>query len=192
MRYARTPPRCSRTRSPLRIHLHTERRANAAPKPRVLARRVVPKARVPALAEAFTARRRRCAPLRTSSAPRQPPQAVASSGRPWLSRVHQACTDSSQLAPATILSRYPTAVAFQGVSVRKLARIIYNGTHKVGKELARTLIEAAEKSVGSHHSEPYRLRIKYLCQDLDVLRRRLKDLARDIERKLDDHEVGNC
>jgi transposase len=34
------------------------------------------------------------------------------------------------------------------------------------------------------------LRIKYLCEDLDVLRRRLKDLARDIERKLDDHEVG--
>jgi transposase len=54
----------------------------------------------------------------------------------------------------------------------------------------RSLIEAAEKSVGSHHSEPYRLRIKYLCEDLDVLRRRLKDLARDIERKLDDHLVG--
>ena len=52
------------------------------------------------------------------------------------------------------------------------------------------LIEAAEKSVGAHHSEPYRLRIKYLCEDLDVLRRRLKDLARDVERKLDDHEVG--
>jgi transposase len=34
------------------------------------------------------------------------------------------------------------------------------------------------------------LRIKYLCEDLDVLRRRLKDLARDIERKIDDHEVG--
>jgi transposase len=36
----------------------------------------------------------------------------------------------------------------------------------------------------------HRLRIRYLCEDLDVLRRRLKDLARDIERKLDDHEVG--
>jgi transposase len=55
--------------------------------------------------------------------------------------------------------------------------------------LARNLIEAAEKSVGAHHSEPYRLRIKYLREDLDVLRRRLKDLARDVERKLDDHEV---
>jgi transposase len=52
------------------------------------------------------------------------------------------------------------------------------------------LIEAAEKSVGSHHSKPYRLRIKYLCEDLDVLRRRVKGLARDIERKLDDHQVG--
>ena len=34
------------------------------------------------------------------------------------------------------------------------------------------------------------MRIKYLCEDLDVLRSRLKDLARDIEGKLDDHEVG--
>jgi transposase len=98
-------------------------------------------------------------------------------------------TLESQLA-TTILSRYPTAASFHGASVKKLARIIYDGSHKVGEELARTLIEAAEKSVGSHHSEPYRLRIKYLCEDLDVLRRRVKDLARDIERKLDDHEVG--
>jgi transposase len=98
-------------------------------------------------------------------------------------------TLESQLA-TTILSRYPTAASFHGASVKKLARIIYDGSHKVGEELARTLIEAAEKSVGSHHSEPYRLRIKYLCEDLDVLRRRVKDLARDIERKVDDHEVG--
>jgi transposase len=98
-------------------------------------------------------------------------------------------TLESQLA-ATILSRYPTAASFRGVSVKKLARIVYDGSHKIGEELARNLIEAAEKSVGAHHSEPYRLRIKYLCEDLDVLRRRLKDLARDVERKLDDHEVG--
>ena len=98
-------------------------------------------------------------------------------------------TLESQLA-ATILSRYPTAASFRGASVKKLARIVYDGSHKIGEELARTLIEAAEKSVGSHHSEPYRLRIEYLCEDLDALRRRLKNLARDIERKLDEHEVG--
>ena len=94
-------------------------------------------------------------------------------------------TLESQLA-GTILSRYPTAASFRGVSVKKLARIIYDGSHEIGEELARNLISAAEKSVGAHHSEPYRLRIKYLCEDLNVLRRRLKD----VERKLDDHEVG--
>jgi transposase len=50
--------------------------------------------------------------------------------------------------------------------VKKLARIVYDGSHKIGEELARNLIEAAEKSVGAHHSEPYRLLIKYLCEDL--------------------------
>jgi hypothetical protein len=44
---------------------------------------------------------------------------------------------SSQL-PTTILSRYPTAVAFRGVSVKALARIIYDGSHKIGEDsLAR-------------------------------------------------------
>jgi transposase len=98
-------------------------------------------------------------------------------------------TLESQLA-ATILSRDPTAASFRGASVRKFARIVYDGSHKIREELGRTLIEAAEKSVGSRHSEPYRVRIKYLCQDLGVLRRRLKNLARDIERKFEEHEVG--
>jgi aminoglycoside phosphotransferase (APT) family kinase protein len=71
-------------------------------------------------------------------------------------------TLESQLA-TTILSRYPTAASYRGVSTKKLARIIYDGSHKVGEELAGALIAAAEKSVGSHHSEPYRLRIQYLC-----------------------------
>ena len=54
----------------------------------------------------------------------------------------------------------------------------------------RALIEAADKSVGAYHSEPYRRRIKYLCEDLELLRRRLKDLARDIGRKVDEHEIA--
>jgi len=62
-------------------------------------------------------------------------------------------TLESQLA-TTILSRYPTAASFRGASVKKLARIIYDGSHKVGEELARTLIEAAEKSVGAITPSP--------------------------------------
>jgi transposase len=98
-------------------------------------------------------------------------------------------TLESQLA-TTLLSRYPTAASLRGVAVKKLARIVYDGSHKIGEELAHNLIAAAEKSVGAHHSEPYRLRIKYLCEDLELLRRRLKDLARDVGRKVDEHEIG--
>jgi transposase len=74
--------------------------------------------------------------------------------------------------------------------VKKLARIVYDGSHRIGEELARALIDAADKSVGAYHSEPYRLRIKYLCEDVELLRRRLKDLARDIGKKVDEHEIG--
>ena len=81
-----------------------------------------------------------------------------------------------------ILSRYPTAKAFRQVSVRKLAGLHYDGRHRVGEELARALIEAAKTSVGSHHSEPYRLEVKYYCEDIEVLRSRLATLQRDIER----------
>jgi hypothetical protein len=41
-------------------------------------------------------------------------------------------TLESQLA-TTILSRYPTAASFRGASVKKLARIVYDGSHKIGK-----------------------------------------------------------
>jgi transposase len=64
-------------------------------------------------------------------------------------------TLESQLA-TTILSRYPTAASFHSASVKKLARIIYDGSHKVGEELACTLIEAAEKYVGGHASPTVR------------------------------------
>src|SRR5437773_9570660 len=85
---------------------------------------------------------------------------------------------------------YPTAAAFRGVSVRRLAALRYDGRHQVGVDLARTLIEAARRSVGQHHSATYRLQIRYACDDLDVLRRRLRELDRDIEGKLRAHEVG--
>lgn len=95
----------------------------------------------------------------------------------------------SELASA-ILHDYPTAEAFQGVSVKRLARLRYDGRHKVGQELASALIDAAGRSVGRHHGEAYRVQVRYACEDLDTLRRRLRELERDIERKLGEHEVG--
>ena len=61
---------------------------------------------------------------------------------------------------------------------------------EIGVTIRHHYCGCRRQTLGAHHSGPHQLRIKYLCEDLDVLRRRLKNLAREIERKLDDHEVG--
>jgi transposase len=71
-----------------------------------------------------------------------------------------------------------------------VAALRYDGRHKVGDELAAALIAAAAGSVGRHHGEAYRIQVRYTCEDLEVLRRRLRDLERDIDRLLGQHEIG--
>jgi len=95
----------------------------------------------------------------------------------------------SELA-TTILARYPTASALRNVSVKRLAGLRYDGRHRVGDDLAHALLDAARISVGSHQSEPYRLRISYACEDIVMLRCRLHELGADIERRLEQHQVG--
>jgi len=98
-------------------------------------------------------------------------------------------TLDSELATA-LLHEYPTATAFVDASPHRLAKLKYDGVHKVGKELARALIDAAKVSVGRHHAEVYRVQARYACEDINVLRRRIRQLGGDIERTLDSHEVG--
>ena len=95
----------------------------------------------------------------------------------------------SQLATA-LLADYPTAQAFAAAAPHRLAKLRYDGRHKVGLELARQLIDAARRSVGQHHGPAYRIQVQDICQDLDLWRRRLRQREGDIERLLDDHEVG--
>lgn len=95
----------------------------------------------------------------------------------------------SELASA-ILHDYPTAAAFHGVSVKRLAALRYDTRHKVGLDLAQTLVDAAQRSVGRHHGPAYRVQVRYACEDLDILRRRLRELDRDLEGKLREHAVG--
>lgn len=95
----------------------------------------------------------------------------------------------SELASA-ILHDYPTAQAFRGISPKRLANLRYDGRHFVGEELARALVQAAAHSVGQHHGQPYRMQVRFACEDLDTLRRRLRSIDRDIEGKLAEHEVG--
>jgi len=90
----------------------------------------------------------------------------------------------------TILREYPTAQAFRGIPVHRLAGLRVAGRPRVGEALAQALVAAAATSVGQHHGEPYRLQIRYACEDLDLWRGRLRTVERDIERLLSTHDVG--
>src|SRR4029450_9580077 len=45
-------------------------------------------------------------------------------------------------------------------------------------------------SVCCPHGEAELIQVRYTCEDLEVLRRRLRDLERDIDRLLERHEIG--
>lgn len=96
----------------------------------------------------------------------------------------------SMLATA-ILHEYPTAEAFLGLPWKKLAKYRYDGVHIVGDDLAKSIIEAAKVSVGRHHGLAYRIQVQHACEDMDLLRRRIKQLDHDIDTKLGEHEVGS-
>jgi transposase len=89
-----------------------------------------------------------------------------------------------------LLAEFPTAQAFARANPRRLARLRYDGRHCVGDDLAQILVDAAKRSIGQHHGPAYQLQGRHICQDLDLWRRRLAEIERDIETLLDTHEVG--
>ena len=95
----------------------------------------------------------------------------------------------SQRATA-LLAAFPTAHAFRSASVSRVAKLPSDERHKIGRPLALALIEAAQRSVGAHHGEAYRLHVRTVCEHLDLLRRQIRSLEGDIARHLDGHEVG--
>lgn len=90
-----------------------------------------------------------------------------------------------------LLAAYPTAQAFAKASPRCVAKLRFDGRHFVGLELAERLVEAAKRSVGQHHGPAYGLQARHICQDLDLGRRRLSEIERDIEGFIEAHEVGS-
>lgn len=94
----------------------------------------------------------------------------------------------SPRAPA-LLQAFPTAAAVRAASERQIAAV-RGGERTVGRELAAALKAAARHSVGRHDSEVYARQVRFFCEDLELLRRRLGELERDIERLLAGHEVG--
>jgi transposase len=98
--------------------------------------------------------------------------------------------DLNTALATAILQQYPTARAFRGVSRKRLARLSYDGRHQVGAELAQQLIDAAATSVGSQHSSSHQLGVRYACEDLETLRKRLKKLDGEVAGTLQQHQVG--
>ena len=74
---------------------------------------------------------------------------------------------------------------------RTLAAICFDGRRRVGHLLARTLISAAQTSVGQHQTEPYERQVRYACQDILAMRARARELESEIQHRLEGDEVGN-
>jgi transposase len=89
-----------------------------------------------------------------------------------------------------LLSAFPTARAFASAKPAHIAKLKYGAKSKVGEELAHALIKTAKTSVGAHHGEPYKLQVAYACEDLDLLRKRLRAVSSDIDGLISKHEVG--
>jgi transposase len=112
---------------------------------------------------------------------------VVDLGFPELTR-HVKALDS-ELA-LTLLHELPTAASYKGVSPQWIAALAYDGRHKIGRELGDAIYAAATKSVGQHHGPAFQLEVRYLCEHIRLLKKQLKTLETDIERKLEDNEVG--
>ena len=98
--------------------------------------------------------------------------------------------DLNTALATAILQQYPTAQAFRGLSRKRLAKLSYDGRHQVGAELAQQLIDAAAISVGSQHSPGHQHGVRYACEDLEILRKRLKRLDGEVAGTLQQHQVG--
>ena len=94
------------------------------------------------------------------------------------------------LQASALLERYPTARSMAAVPPAKLARLVCDGRRKVGAELAEALVGAARRSVGAHHGPVYEVQVRFVCEDLATLRKRLKDIEADVEALLSQHELG--
>lgn len=95
----------------------------------------------------------------------------------------------SQLAWA-LLQRWPTAEAFSRASQTAVANLVYDGRHRVGKKRAVAIRRAAKATVGAHQGAVWAMQVRMYAEDLALFTKRIRQLDKDIETFLDDHEVG--
>ena len=97
--------------------------------------------------------------------------------------------DSSRAT--ALLARCPSAHDFARERPGRLARLIYDGRHRVGLELAQAIIEAAANSVGCHQDAAFGRHVRILCEDLDLLRRRIAELTTDLTDQVQRHSIAS-
>lgn len=99
-------------------------------------------------------------------------------------------SDLSGPLATSIIAAFPTARAFDATDVATLAAMTYDRGQTVGPELATKILEAARRSVGQHHGRAYQLQARHACEDITVLRHRLKLIDRDLSDAVQRHEVA--
>lgn len=98
--------------------------------------------------------------------------------------------DLSTGLATTILKALPTAKSYESATARYISKLKSPSGRKVDAELAKELIAAAKVSVGAHHGPAYRAQVEYACEDIEVLRARIKKLAEDIDSTVSRHEIA--
>jgi transposase len=98
--------------------------------------------------------------------------------------------DLSSVLATTLLSRYPTARSLASQRPARLAKLRYGVRHVLGEARATALIADAKRSVGAHHGEVYQTEVRYACEDLALLRRRLGSIDHDIDQRIAEHKIG--
>jgi transposase len=90
----------------------------------------------------------------------------------------------------TLLGQYSTAADFCKQSPRRIGKLLYDGRHEVGLDLATALVEAAKTSVGRHHGAPFKLEAVHACEDIATLRSRIRQLDKDLGATIGKHDIG--
>ena len=98
--------------------------------------------------------------------------------------------DLSGALATTLLSKYPTARSLANQRPARVAKLRYGARHVVGEARATALIAEAKRSVGAHHGEVYQTEVRYACEDLELLRRRLASIDHDIDQLIAEHRLG--
>jgi transposase len=99
--------------------------------------------------------------------------------------------DLGSALATTLLTRCPTATAFQQVKPSTLTKLKYDGRHHVPENVAEALVAAAKSSAGMHHGPAYRLGVQTTCEDIVVLRKRIGEIDRTIKTLIEGSELAS-